>query len=141
MNPQDARAKLLDQHDQLRNHMATCVRLAVMFRDGESVTADLDVSLDLLRRSFAEHNETEQAIIARLLGGPAQWGVKMIERMVEEHIAEHAAFWELLSGTRTEVAMRIQDLAEELDAHMAAEERTFLSPGTLREDTIRTRTH
>jgi hypothetical protein len=56
--------------------------------------------------------------------------------MLEEHVAEHAAFWELLSGTQAEVAERIGELAEELDAHMAAEERTFLSPVTLRDDVI-----
>ena len=41
------------------------------------------------------------------------------------HVAEHAAFWELLSGPRGEVATRIDDFADELDAHIAAEERTF----------------
>ncbi|MEO8702775.1 MAG: hypothetical protein ABI867_22210 [Kofleriaceae bacterium] len=60
--------------------------------------------------------------------------------MLEEHLAEHAAFWELLCGSRAEVAGRIEELAEELEAHMVAEERTFLSSATLREDVIRTRT-
>ena len=77
---------------------------------------------------------------AELLHGPAAWGSLMVDRMLEEHVAEHAAFWELLSGTQAEVAERIGELAEELDAHMAAEERTFLSPVTLRDDVIHRRT-
>lgn len=59
--------------------------------------------------------------------------------MFEEHAGEHAAFWTLLSGTRAEVAARIEELADLLDAHMAAEERTVLAPGTLREDVLRVR--
>jgi hypothetical protein len=82
----------------------------------------------------------ETAVIAELLQGPAAWSTQMVDRMLEEHVAEHAAFWELLSGTRDEVAERIGELAEELDAHMSAEERTFLSPLTLRDDVIRRRT-
>jgi hypothetical protein len=78
----------------------------------------------------------ETAVIVDLLQGPAAWGSLLIDRMLEEHVAEHAAFWELLSGTQAEVAERIGELAEELDAHMAAEERTFLSPVTLRDDVI-----
>ena len=70
--------------------------------------------------------------MAKVLAGTDRWGAKLVDRMAEEHIAEHAAFWELLSGTRTEVVARICELAEELDAHMAAEERTFLSPEVVR---------
>jgi hypothetical protein len=67
-------------------------------------------------------------------------GSLLVDRMLEEHVAEHAAFWEILSGTRGEIADPIDDLADEIDAHMLAEERTFLSPVTLRDDVIRTRT-
>lgn len=93
-----------------------------------------------LRDEFSDHNQTETAIIGELLHGPAAWGSLLVDRMLEEHVAEHAAFWELLTGTRGEVAARIDALAEELDAHMAAEERTFLAPATLSDETIRRRT-
>ena len=122
MNATEARTTLLAQHEQLRLLLEICIRLAREQREGEPVTAALD------------------EVLAELLHGPAAWGSLMIDRMLEEHVAEHAAFWELLSGTRAEVAERIEELAEELDAHMSAEERTFLSPMTLREDVIRRRT-
>ena len=51
--------------------------------------------------------------------------------MLEEHVAEHAAFRELLVGTAEDVAARMDDLVDELDAHMAAEERTFLNAAVL----------
>ncbi|HEX7837152.1 MAG TPA: hypothetical protein VF469_06790 [Kofleriaceae bacterium] len=140
MNATSARTTLLAQHERIRHHLEDCTRLARQLRAGEPVTIELDESLARLRDEFAEHNQAETAIIGTLLHGPAAWGSLLVDRMLEEHVAEHAAFWELLSGTHSEVADRIDELAEELDAHMAAEERTFLSPLTLRDDVIRTRT-
>lgn len=140
MKANEARTTLLAQHERLRLLLDTCTRLARQQRDGEPVTGELDQALAELRDEFADHNQMETAVIADLLQGPAAWGSLLIDRMLEEHVAEHAAFWDLLSGTRAEVAERIGELAEELDAHMSAEERTFLSPMTLRDDVIRRRT-
>ncbi len=140
MTANEARTTLLAQHEQLRLLLDTCTRLARQQRAGEPVTAELDEALAELRDKFADHNQMETAVIADLLQGPAPWSSLLIDRMLEEHVAEHAAFWELLSGTQAEVAERIGELADELDAHMAAEERTFLSPMTLRDDVIHRRT-
>jgi iron-sulfur cluster repair protein YtfE (RIC family) len=140
MTAESKRLFLLAQHDSLRQHTETCVRLAKLFGCGEAFGADLDRALEMLREEFAVHNAAETRVISELLRGPAAWGSLMIDRMLEEHLAEHAAFWELLSGTRAEIAARIADLADELEAHMAAEERTFLAPATLRDDVIGVRT-
>jgi hypothetical protein len=135
MNAEQARLLLLDQHDRLRAHLQTCARLARL----ADPDAELDTALEALREDFAAHNEAETAIIGELLHGPAPWGKLLIDRMFEEHVAEHAVFWELLSGTPAEIAARIVELADQLDAHMAAEERTFLAPGTLRDDVLSAR--
>ena len=140
MNAQQARALLLAQHDRIREQLDICIRLAQALHAGGPVTPELDAALAELRDAVAVHNRDETAIVAELLHGPAAWGSLMVDRMLEEHVAEHAAFWALLCGSQAEVAERITELAEELDAHMAAEERTFLSPLTLRDDVIRTRT-
>jgi hypothetical protein len=140
MTPETVRLHLLAQHERLRAHVATCTRLAKLYRAGEAAGADLDVALEALRDEFTAHNEAETSVIRQLLHGPAAWGSLMVDRMLEEHLAEHAAFWEMLEGTRAEIAERVDDLADELDAHMAAEERTFLAPATLRSDMIRVRT-
>jgi len=136
MNAEKTRLLLLAQHDQLRAHVQTATRLAKLHRAGHSPGLELDAALEVLREEFAAHNQTETAAISRLMHGPAAWGSLLIDRMFEEHIAEHAVFWELLSGTRGEVAARIDDLADELEAHMATEERTFLAPASLRDDVI-----
>jgi iron-sulfur cluster repair protein YtfE (RIC family) len=140
MRAEHTRLQLIEQHARIRMHLETCTRLARLADCDDRAGPQLDAALAALREELAAHNEAEAAIIGALLHGPAQWSKLMIDRMFEEHAAEHAAFWELLSGTRAEVAARIEELADELDAHMAAEERTFLAPGTLREDTLRVRT-
>lgn len=140
MKASEARITLLAQHDRLRGLLDTCTRLAMLHRAGEPVAIELDEALADLRDAFAEHNQMETSIIGELLRGVSQWSTQLVSRMLEEHVGEHAAFWELLSGTQAEVAQRIGELAEELDAHMAAEERTFLSPATLSDDVIRRRT-
>jgi iron-sulfur cluster repair protein YtfE (RIC family) len=140
MNPMDARTTLLAQHDQIRRLLEVCTGLARQHRAGQAVGPQLDAVLADLRERLSRHNQVETTIIGKLLHGPAAWGSLLVDRMLEEHVAEHAVFWEHLSGTYNEVAGRIDDLVEELEAHMAAEERTFLSPVTLREDVIRTRT-
>jgi iron-sulfur cluster repair protein YtfE (RIC family) len=141
MNAEKTRLLLLEQHERLRDHARACTRLAKLCRAGAPGAAhELDAGLDLLREEFSLHNETETAVIRKLLHGPSAWGSLLIDRMLDEHLAEHAAFWELLAGTPAEVAARMDDLADQLDSHMAAEERTFLAPVTLRDDVIRVRT-
>lgn len=140
MNATEARTTLLAQHDRIRRQLEVCTRLAKLYCSGQEVGCELDAALGQLREQIGDHNNTETAIIGKLLRGPAAWGSLLVDRMLEEHVAEHAVFWELLSGTHAEIARRIDDLAEEIDAHMAAEERTFLSPVTLRDDVIRVRT-
>jgi hypothetical protein len=136
----EVRAQLLAQHERIREQLEICQGLAALQRSGREVTGELDDALGQLRSELAEHNNAETAAIQQLLHGPAAWGSLLVDRMFEEHVAEHAAIWEMLSGTHGEIAGRIGDLAEELDAHMAAEERTFLSPMTLRDDVLRART-
>lgn len=140
MNATEARTTLLAQHERIRSQLEVCARLARLHRAGQEVGCELDAALGQLRDSLGQHNQDESAIIGELLHGPAAWGSLLVDRMFEEHVAEHTAFWALLSGTHTEIAGRIDDLVEEIDAHMLAEERTFLSPVTLRDDVIQVRT-
>lgn len=139
MNATEARAMLLTQHARLRVQLDVCTGLARLYRCGQGVGSQLDLELWRLRDELDQHNQTENTVVGGLLHGLAAWGSLLIDRMLEEHVAEHAVFWNFLSGTRAEVVEKIDDLAEEIDAHMAAEERTFLSPVTLRDDVLQTR--
>lgn len=136
MTPSTARALLISQHDQIRNHLNHCSVLARRMREGDPVHAELDAALSRLRSEFADHNTTETSLVRPLLHDSPRWGALLVDRMLEEHLAEHAAFWEMLAGSTAEVVTRMDELVEELDAHMAAEERTFLSPVVLHQDAI-----
>ena len=136
MDADKARKTLVAQHDRIRAHLNGCSVLGRRLSDGEPVHVELDEALALLRSDFMEHNVTESELVGPLLRDSPGWGTVLVDRMLEEHVAEHAAFWELLSGSAEDVAARIDDLVDELDAHMAAEERTFLSPLVLHPDVI-----
>ena len=136
MDADSARTRLLAQHAEIRAHLNGCGALARRMLAGELVHMELDVALTRLRRVFMEHNTTETDLVAPLLQSSHTWGGQLLDRMLEEHLGEHVAFWEMLAGSVVEVARRMDDLIDELDAHMAAEERTFLSPLVLHEDVI-----
>ena len=134
------RNTLLAQHERIREDIAACRELSRRFLAGEPVVAELDVALAQLRSDFDEHNRTETGLLLPLLlhasQGRGTRGTRMAERLLEEHAAEHAAFWRRIDGPQHEVAANMDELSEELDAHMAAEERTFLSPLILDADEI-----
>lgn len=136
MDAELTRRALIIQHERIRTRVVTCVELAQRIRSGEPLQSELDASLDDLRHLFEAHNELETRSVRALLDDIPGWGDVLVDRMLEEHVAEHAAFWDLLQGPALAVAARMPDLADELDAHMAAEERTFLSPTVLHNNAI-----
>ena len=80
------------------------------------------------------HQILQEQVEGTLLRLTDAWGPERVKRMHEEHVDEHLVIWGLLTGP--EVLARFDDIAEELEAHMQAEERTFLSPKVLKDDLI-----
>lgn len=136
MNAEAARNTLVTQHDQIRAHLNGCSALAKRLRKGEPIHVEFDAALAQLRSDLMEHNTTEADLVRVLLSDSPDWGTRLVDRMLEEHVAEHAALWSMLAGSADAVAARMDDFVDDLDAHMAAEERTFLSPVVLRQDVI-----
>lgn len=132
MDAERTRQALLLHHEQIRNRLARCVEVAHRVRSGDCDQVEFDCLLTDLRHMIEEHNHLETQDVRGLLAVHPTAGHALVDRMLEEHLAEHAAFWEWLVGGSFEVARHMDDLADELDAHMAAEERTFLSPAVLR---------
>lgn len=122
MDPTHARAQLLREHDRLRE----LIRAALAAEDVDERRR----ALEELRLAFAAHNGSEEVLLVPVLAGDPAWGPARIARMMEEHVAEHAAMRALMAGE--EATDHLAEIAEELDAHMAAEERTFLSAHVLR---------
>jgi hypothetical protein len=136
MDAAHARTTLLAQHEAIRLDLNACAGIARRLRAGEASEAELELALDRLRGDVADHNQTESLLIRPLLDHGDDWGEQLIDRMLEEHFAEHAAMWRVMSEPAAIVAAHLEELAEDLDAHMAAEERTFLAPNVLRADVI-----
>jgi hypothetical protein len=131
MDPSEARTFLLAQHDRLRALLEDAQALARRFLAGEAVAATLDGALGELRIAFDEHNHFEARLLEPMLRCTDEWGPLRIARMVEEHTEEHRVFTTFLARRVSEVAPELSDFAEEIAAHMEAEERTFLSPKVL----------
>jgi hypothetical protein len=136
MNPSEARLRCLAQHEWLRAMLMQTRAFARRFLAGEAVKPALDAALHELRDAYEVHNAFELSVLEPMLIGADAWGPVRVARMVDEHGAEHAALEDLLVGPTEEVAMRFDDFAELVDAHMAAEERTFLSIQVLRDDVV-----
>jgi Hemerythrin HHE cation binding domain len=122
---------LLEQHAGLRARTARCLELSQRLLRGEAVAPQLATEIVRLREAFTDHNDTEEQMLEPFLAASDAWGPLRVDRMLEEHAAEHTAFFAALEGSTAEIAARFADFAEEIDAHMAAEERTFLSPRVL----------
>jgi hypothetical protein len=131
MDPSEAREQLLSQHDHLRQLLADAVATAAAVLAGKPASTELAERLEELRLAFVEHNDFEQSVLEPVLRQGDAWAPKRVARMIEEHAAEHAAFAAFFAGSVLEMARGLGELAEQVDAHMAAEERTFLSPAVL----------
>jgi hypothetical protein len=140
MDRNTIRNQLLAQHERIRQDVATCRVLAEWLRGGEPVERAFELARARLRADFDEHNRTETGLLLPLLlptsHGSETRGALLAERMLEEHAAEHDAFWKRIDRPLHDVAACMDELIEELEAHMAAEERTFLSPLILRGDNL-----
>jgi len=136
MNPSEARTQLLQEHARLRVLVGAAGDAAHRLLTGKDDLAPFRLALTELRDAFTLHNISEEALLEPLLTEADAWGPVRYRRMIEEHLGEHCAMRAALAGDELDIAPRMADLAEELLAHMEAEERTFLHPSVLRDDTI-----
>ena len=128
MNPAKIRDALLTQHQRLRGMFDHARALA----GGERGGAALAELLAELGRALVEHNRYEESVLRPMLLAQDAWGGARVDRMCEEHAGEHRAFVERLAAAGEDAA-ELADLIEEVEAHMAAEERVFLNIAVLRD--------
>jgi hypothetical protein len=126
MDADAARSLLLAQHDRIHVDLNRCCSLAQRLRIGEPLDRQLDMVITQLRANLALHNATESKLIGPLLHNLADRSQLHLKNMLEQHLTEHNQLLELLAGPVQEVAMRMVEIARELEAHIAAEERSLL---------------
>lgn len=132
MMPSAAREALLEQHARLRVLFGEALALARQREATGRGGAALEELMARISRAFAEHNRYEESVLRPVLLARDGWGPARVDRMMAEHIAEHSAFVEQLAGVLPS-ADALADFVEEVDAHMAAEERVFLNVAVLRD--------
>jgi len=127
-----ALAELVAQHDALRGIMGRCEELADGLDQGDGDPEPLTREITRLREAFEAHNVFEERVLRPVLLAEDTHGALRIERMVEDHIHEHAEMRYRLGSIVTE---QVRDVVETLRAHLDAEERYLLSSRVLRDDT------
>lgn len=131
MTPGQALGALVDQHAKLRDMMDRCEELADAL-DAERIAADpLLREVGRLRLAFDAHNKFEEELLRPVLLDAEWLGAVRVSRMIEEHAQEHRSMRQQLGSAPTS---DLRAVIATLRAHLADEERTFLTGRVLRDD-------
>jgi iron-sulfur cluster repair protein YtfE (RIC family) len=132
--PSHALAKLSAQHDGLRDMIARCEELAGCLDNGDLEPAQLLGEVVALRRAFDAHNQFEEQLLRPMLLDVDWSGPVRVSRMIEDHVSEHRSMRRDLDATTTS---ELRAVLANLRAHLAFEERYFLTKKVLRDDLVR----
>lgn len=130
--PSHALDELVRQHEMLRASMDECEQLADRIDAGRGDISALVREVGSLREAFEAHNQFEERILRPILHGLDAFAEARIEHMCADHVAEHRALRDRLDGPTAELRATLYQLR----AHLAAEERYFLSVRIVRDDVI-----
>jgi hypothetical protein len=133
--PSTALTELMDQHEALRALMDRCDEIADEL-DADGVGPNqLLREVAKLRLAFDAHNVFEEQLLRPVLLSADAFGAARIERMIEEHLGEHREMRSRLSAG-SPVTAELRNVIGSLRAHLAAEERYFLTSKVLRDDVV-----
>jgi len=90
----------------------------------------LSRALAKLRLAFEVHNKFEEELLKPILAARDPHAGIRVERMVDDHVHEHAAIRAKLGSPATSA---LREVVETLRAHLDAEERYLVTPQVLHE--------
>lgn len=131
-DPSQVLGELVRQHAMLRAQMDECEALADRLDAGRGDVGALVRGVASLRAAFEAHNQFEEQVLRPILRSLDAFGEARIEHMFADHVDEHRALRGRLDGPTAELRATLY----ELRAHLAGEERYFLSARILRDDVI-----
>lgn len=131
-HPSELLDQLLQQHERLRVMMDRCEQLADQLDAGVVQPSELTREVLELRAAFDAHNRFEEELLQPMLRELDAFADVRIERMVEDHLHEHRSIRDHLDGPTAELRGSLY----ELRAHLAAEERYFVTARVLRDDVV-----
>ena len=119
--PSQALEELVREHEMLRAMMEGCEQLADNVDRGRGDVGALVREVAKLRERFEAHNQFEEHVLRPILPTLDAFG---------DHVGEHRALCHRLDGPTAE----LRAVLYELRAHLAGEERWFLSARVRRDD-------
>jgi len=132
IEPSQAREVLVEQHSTLREMMDDCEHLADEVDAGRGKLLALVRSVAALRAAFEAHNHFEEQTLRPMLHDLDAFGDVRIEHMLADHVDEHRVLRHRLDGPTAELRATLYALR----AHLAGEERDYLSRRVLRDDLV-----
>jgi hypothetical protein len=130
--PSEVLAELVRQHEMLRASMDQCEQLADRVDAGRGDIGALVREVARLRGAFEAHNHFEEQVLRPILRTLDAFGDVRIEYMFADHVDEHRALRHRLDGPTAELRVTLYQLR----AHLAGEERYFLSARVLRDGVV-----
>lgn len=136
MTPSHVLKELQSQHDKLRVMMDRCEELADSIDAADGDPMPLAREVTKLRLAFEAHNVFEEQLLRPLLLANDAFAATRIDRMIEDHVAEHTEMRARLSAAPLPATADLRDLIETLRAHLDAEDRYLLTAKVLRDDLV-----
>jgi len=141
IKPSEIRARVLDEHVQIRAMLAELESIAgrALDRDAHG-GAQLRVKVLELYARLDAHMALEDALLYPAICDADAWGDLRGERMKEEHARQRAVLSQLAdrewrADTAT-MADAVRRLARDIREDMCKEEREMLNPELLRDDVV-----
>jgi iron-sulfur cluster repair protein YtfE (RIC family) len=140
IKPSEVRARVLDEHVQIRAMLVELESLAGRALDGDAHGgAQLRVKMIELHAVLDAHMSMEDALLYPAICDADAWGELRGERMKEEHRRQRAVLSQLADRERGDTATLVdalRSLARDIREDMCKEERELLHPELLRDDVI-----
>jgi iron-sulfur cluster repair protein YtfE (RIC family) len=133
LTPDRALTELATQHAALRRMMARCEDLADELDATHGDPLPLTHEIARLRVAFSTHNEFEEHLLRPLLLQEDAFANVRIDRMIADHIREHA---EMRTQLHTEQTGPLREVIANLRAHLDAEERYLVSAKVLHDGLV-----
>ncbi len=124
--------ELFEQHEALRVLMDECEQAADDIDVDRGDLGRLTREVTKLRAAFEAHNLYEETLLPSILRDQDAFGDVRVSYMVADHADEHRTLRARLDGSTAELRATLYSLR----AHLAAEERVFLSARVLRDDVV-----
>lgn len=134
-NPAPAAAlhELEAQHEVIRRLMDRCEQLADELDAGRLDADQLTREVVRLRLALDTHNRFEEQLLRPVLIEEDAFADARIDRMVDDHVAEHRAMRDQLNATETRI---LRETLQMLRAHLESEERYLLNAKVLHDDLV-----